>query len=243
MKQTLKQIIEIGTIKLEQIAIVKWQNRCNSLLTRDKFKEAIRLAIINDGFFKEFTGHKGRDGASKAMNIIATNIQNRPGQINWERYILELAGYKKCPTCKKVKSLKETRIIKDTKSGKKYHGSCNNCDNEKLNKTFGDKTKKEIIEDRKESYKRRKVKDPGHFKNKSAKRRADKLNRTPKWSEEGKIKEFYTNCLEGYHVDHIIPLNGELVSGLHVLDNLQYLLASDNFSKKNKFDIVEFNKL
>ena len=49
------------------------------------------------------------------------------------------------------------------------------------------------------------------------------------------IQEFYTNCPDGYHVDHIIPLNGKNVSGLHCIDNLQYLTANQNLRKSNKF--------
>jgi len=67
-----------------------------------------------------------------------------------------------------------------------------------------------------------------------AKRRADKLNATPKWANLEKIKEIYKNCPKGYHVDHYFPLQGENVCGLHVENNLQYLTARQNISKGNK---------
>lgn len=57
---------------------------------------------------------------------------------------------------------------------------------------------------------------------------------TPKWADLKAIREFYFNCPEGYHVDHIIPLNGRIVSGLHTIANLQYLSATDNLKKSNK---------
>lgn len=72
----------------------------------------------------------------------------------------------------------------------------------------------------------------------AAKYRASKLQRIPKWltdEELTKIDAFYNNCPVGYQVDHIYPLQGTTVSGLHVLSNLQYLTTSENASKSNKY--------
>lgn len=77
---------------------------------------------------------------------------------------------------------------------------------------------------------------PGRKSATNAKRRAAKLNRTPPWADLEAIEQFFVDRPEGYHGDHEIPLQGELVSGLHVLKNLQYLTAAENLSKGNKFN-------
>jgi hypothetical protein len=58
---------------------------------------------------------------------------------------------------------------------------------------------------------------------------------TTKWANLEAIKLFYYNRPKGYHIDHIIPLNGHIISGLHVLENLRYLPAKENLSKSNKY--------
>ena len=63
--------------------------------------------------------------------------------------------------------------------------------------------------------------------------RATKAQRTPQWACLDKIKDIYLNCPKEYHVDHIYPLRGKYVSGLHVPENLQYLEAKKNLSKRN----------
>lgn len=69
---------------------------------------------------------------------------------------------------------------------------------------------------------------------KEARRRSSKLKATPPWADHGKLKEIYRNCPKGMHVDHIVPLKGKEICGLHVHYNLQYLTPSENCSKSNK---------
>jgi len=70
--------------------------------------------------------------------------------------------------------------------------------------------------------------------------RARKENLVPLWTTEAdlqEIKEFYRNCPEGYQVDHIVPMKGKTVRGLHVLNNLQYLTPYENYTKANKLTV------
>lgn len=39
-----------------------------------------------------------------------------------------------------------------------------------------------------------------------------------------------------HHVDHIVPLQGVYVSGLHVVENLRIIPSRDNVVKKNRFE-------
>jgi hypothetical protein len=79
------------------------------------------------------------------------------------------------------------------------------------------------------------------------KRQASKLKRTPAWlTDFDKLK---IECLyqvaamrtreSGYawHVDHIIPLQGKTVSGLHVPSNLRVIPATENLRKNNLYVI------
>jgi hypothetical protein len=77
-----------------------------------------------------------------------------------------------------------------------------------------------------------------------ARYRAAKFQATPSWltvDDHRQIEEFYRisqqmqlSTCEEYHVDHIVPLQGENVCGLHVPWNLQVIPAKENLSKSNK---------
>jgi len=69
-------------------------------------------------------------------------------------------------------------------------------------------------------------------------RRAAKKQRTVAWANIDAIKSIYEEAQqlsmlvgEWYHVDHIIPLMGKNVCGLHVESNLQIIPAIENLRK------------
>jgi hypothetical protein len=84
----------------------------------------------------------------------------------------------------------------------------------------------------------------GHNSAIMAKRRADKLQRTPAWMTKEQlaaIDKLYKQAVwltkitgVKWHVDHIVPLKGKNVSGLHIPDNLQVIPALENIKKGNR---------
>jgi hypothetical protein len=123
-------------------------------------------------------------------------------------HILQRAELKHCSRCDLVKSFENFRKNKSNRQGLNTY--CKVCHLETTASTQAAR---------------------------QAEYKSSKIQRTVGWTETDKIKLFYSKCPKGYHVDHIIPLNGELVSGLHVLSNLQYLPAKENCSKSNTYSI------
>lgn len=106
---------------------------------------------------------------------------------------------------------------------------------------YYDEHRNELIE-----YQLNHAKDnPGMYNARAMQRHADKLLRTPKWltkEQLAEIKVFYVKAAHltrkygyKYEVDHIVPLRGKKISGLHVPWNLRIVTKSENCRKSNKF--------
>lgn len=78
------------------------------------------------------------------------------------------------------------------------------------------------------------------------KRRADRLRATPPWADAKAIEAVYLEAARltretgiRHEVDHVVPLRGRSVCGLHVPWNLRPIPAAENASKLNREEEVE----
>jgi hypothetical protein len=88
----------------------------------------------------------------------------------------------------------------------------------------------------KKASKKYREKTPEFGRIAAAARRACLIQQMPSWADRKAIAAIYRACPKGMQVDHVVPLNGKFVSGLHVHYNLQYLAKSENGRKSNRFN-------
>ena len=143
------------------------------------------------------------------------------------------------------KTYKENNKDKTRESGKKYR--LENAEKIKItHQAYRDNNK-----DKRSAYNKQWERDNrGKSRAKVVRRRTQQINALPSWADLDKIRELYKDCAainliarmvgcsEKFTVDHVIPLQGKLASGLHVENNLQIMTASENFKKSNKFTPV-----
>lgn len=96
------------------------------------------------------------------------------------------------------------------------------------------KSRPEVITKSKE-YERNRIRDKKLKLSYERIRQLKKQQQVPKWANKHCIKQIYKDCPFDKHVDHIVPLQGTNVCGLHVEYNLQYLSPTENCKKGNKF--------
>jgi 5-methylcytosine-specific restriction endonuclease McrA len=134
-------------------------------------------------------------------------------------------------------------------------GQCKECDRLKAVRYYSENAKKVLIRTRQHHSINRDEKNakalqwakenPNIRAHHRAARRAAMLQAIPKWADKDAILLKYKerNCMNKltglpHHVDHIVPLQGKNICGLHVAENLRVILARDNLSKNNNWETV-----
>ena len=158
---------------------------------------------------------------------------------------------KTCNQCKQTKEFTEFHKNKRKPDG--HQERCKTCRSAyraeyyKKNKEKEDKLKNEWFKKPENKakvnmwHRQHKKRHRAYYAHITNQRRARKLERTVAWADIEKIKQVYAEATklreQGHdvHVDHIVPLQGENVSGLHVHYNLQIIDAKENLQKSNKF--------
>lgn len=136
----------------------------------------------------------------------------------------------KCSTCKADKPAKAFSTRGDRPRG--YESRCKECNSKRALK-YHQVNRETVLVKMRQRARDQYAKDPKKQKIWSRCTKARYLKQMPKWESIQNIFKFYAECPEGMQVDHIIPLKGKNISGLHTVSNLQYLSPLANAKKYN----------
>ena len=155
---------------------------------------------------------------------------------------------KQCNKCFSVKSL--NNFYKDYSKKDGLKNICDECSKTAVKnwQKHSEKyktTSKEYYKNNKDKILKWKQDNKGKVRASKTAYRLSKELRQPKWlskQDKNLISEFYTVSkefesifLRKQEVDHIVPLKGKTVSGLHVPWNLRIVTATENQSKRNSW--------
>jgi len=198
------------------------------------YKEVLsRIIKGNNSSLSEVFPEMSRPTITTMLNKCFPGKSKDCSSLDWYVYLLNSINLRRCTTCNNILDKSNFYAAINKNSG--LRDKCITCDN------AANKIHREL---NKEHYKA--AKHQHYLSNKSlyiakdAKRRAVKMSAVACWANMEEINLIYKYCPVGYHVDHIVPLQGVLVCGLHCEHNLQYLPATDNLSKGNKFNIDNY---
>lgn len=151
---------------------------------------------------------------------------------------------KMCCKCQQTKSLDLFHNNKNMPDGK--HHYCKPCEKQRRQKIYANNAEQHKARSnqwkRNNSTRVKQTKKIWEANNRGRvnalwmKRYTNKLKATPAWAELDRIQVVYQKAKQwNMQVDHVIPLQGKNVCGLHVWANLQLLDPSFNLSKGNKY--------
>lgn len=213
---------------------------------------------------RQATGHRAArrgQGVAAVCRYCVAEIR-KPGihARTAARLALRMAGLKECGACHIEKPLSDYHVRKASPDGLAY--KCDDCiiktcaswrkenpnafrewsdANIERRQSYGRDWRGKNKEHCVARYREWAKSNPGVVNALVAKRTAAELRATPSWADFDAIKAFYERASKltaetgvRHEVDHIYPLQGKTVCGLHWEANLQILTKAENLRKSNR---------